>query len=118
MISQKRAILSLAVGVRQGEDFVALLLLASDHFNLPCCVLLEGATMREIDPTKNMAQLVLEHPQLARILWQQGIECAECMASQVDTLKDVARMYKLDLNLLIKQVHLLDETAGKSSSPG
>jgi hybrid cluster-associated redox disulfide protein len=74
--------------------------------------------MREIDPTKNMAQLILEYPQLARILWQQGIECAECMASQVDTLQDVARMYKLDLNLLIKQVHLLDATAGKSISPG
>lgn len=74
--------------------------------------------MKEIDPTKSMAQLVLEHPQLARILWQKGIECAECMASQVDTLRDVARMYKLDLNLLIKQVRLLDEAAEKPTSPG
>ena len=60
--------------------------------------------MREIDPTKNMAQLVREYPQLARILWQQGIECAECMASQVDTLWDVVRMYRLDMDLLLKQV--------------
>ncbi|MBF0160962.1 MAG: DUF1858 domain-containing protein [Magnetococcales bacterium] len=51
-----------------------------------------------------MAQLVREYPQLARILWQQGIECAECMASQVDTLWDVVRMYRLDMDLLLQQV--------------
>lgn len=72
--------------------------------------------MRKIDPTKSMAQLVCEYPQLARILWQQGIECAECMASQVDTLRDVARMYKLDLNLLIKQVDAMDETNDQNAS--
>lgn len=60
--------------------------------------------MDKIDSTKNMAQLIRENPQLAHILSRQGIECAQCMASQVDTLQDVARMYKLDLDLLIKQV--------------
>ncbi|MBF0098102.1 MAG: DUF1858 domain-containing protein [Magnetococcales bacterium] len=58
----------------------------------------------EIDPTKSMAQLVQEFPQLARLLWDQGIECAECMASQVDTLNDVARMYKLDIKKLIQHI--------------
>ncbi len=58
----------------------------------------------EIDPTKSMALLVQEFPQLARLLWDQGIECAECMASQVDTLNDVARMYKLDIKTLIQQI--------------
>ncbi|MBF0182986.1 MAG: DUF1858 domain-containing protein [Magnetococcales bacterium] len=66
----------------------------------------------EIDPTKSMAQLVQEFPQLARILWDQGIECAECMASQVDTLNDVARMYKLDIKRLIQQIH----SAGTSAT--
>lgn len=65
--------------------------------------------MKKIDPTKSMAELVHEYPHLARILWQQGIECAECMASQVDTLLDVARMYKLDINLLIAQVYALEK---------
>ncbi|MBF0460094.1 MAG: DUF1858 domain-containing protein [Magnetococcales bacterium] len=68
--------------------------------------------MKEIDPTKSMAQLVREYPHLARILWQQGIECAECMASQVDTLQDVARMYKLDMQHLIQQVYAMDRTVG------
>ena len=72
--------------------------------------------MREIDPTKNMAQLILEYPQLARILWQQGIECAECMASQVDTLQDVARMYKLDMDHLLKQIRASEEPMDNSSS--
>ncbi|MEO5362079.1 MAG: DUF1858 domain-containing protein [Magnetococcus sp. DMHC-8] len=73
--------------------------------------------MREIDPTQCMAQLIREYPHLARILWQQGIECAECMASQVDTLKDVARMYKLDLNLLVKQVHAMDGATQPTPPP-
>ena len=77
--------------------------------------------MRKIDLTKNMAQLLREYPQLARILSRQGIECAECMASQVDTLKDVARMYKLDLDHLIQQIHSPDGAAtditSTSSSP-
>lgn len=76
------------------------------------CFLLQIETMKKMDPTKNMAQLIREYPSLARILSQQGIECAECMASQVDTLKDVARMYKLDLDRLIKQVHALDGSVG------
>ncbi|WP_130470144.1 DUF1858 domain-containing protein [Candidatus Magnetaquicoccus inordinatus] len=62
----------------------------------------------EIDPTKSMAQLVQEFPQLARILWEKGIECSECMASQVDTLHDVARMYKLDIKSLIQQIQSAD----------
>lgn len=62
-----------------------------------------------------MAQLLREYPQLARILSQQGIECAECMASQTDTLEDVARMYNLDLSLLMKQIHSPDGTADASS---
>lgn len=61
--------------------------------------------MKTLDPTKNMAQLMREYPRLARLLLRKGIECGECMASQVDTLQDVARMYKLDLGRLIKQVH-------------
>lgn len=67
--------------------------------------------MKEIDLTKSMAQLIREYPQLAPILSRQGIECAECMASQEDTLEDVVRMYKLDLNLLIKQLHALEGVA-------
>ena len=65
--------------------------------------------MKEIDLTKCMAQLIREYPQLASILSRQGIECAECMASQEDTLEDVARMYRLDLDLLIKQLHALED---------
>jgi hybrid cluster-associated redox disulfide protein len=65
---------------------------------------LEKKMTGEIDPTKSMALLVQEFPQLARLLWDQGIECAECMASQVDTLNDVARMYKLDIKTLIQQI--------------
>ncbi len=73
--------------------------------------------MKKIDPTKSMTQLVHEYPHLARLLWQQGIECAECMASQKDTLMDVARMYKLDINLLIAQVYAMEEKTGAEKSP-
>lgn len=61
-------------------------------------------TMKKIDTKKNMAQLIREIPQLAQILSQKGIDCAECMASGVDTLEDVARMYKLNLNQLMEQL--------------
>ncbi|MEO5339663.1 MAG: DUF1858 domain-containing protein [Magnetococcus sp. MYC-9] len=73
--------------------------------------------MGEIDPTKCMAQLVREFPQLARILSQQGIECGECMASQVDTLRDVARMYRLDMERLLHQVQMADTTKQAAGTP-
>ncbi|MBF0400625.1 MAG: DUF1858 domain-containing protein [Magnetococcales bacterium] len=73
--------------------------------------------MNKIDPTKSMTQLIHEYPHLAHILWQQGIECAECMASQVDTLLDVARMYKLDINHLIEQVYAMGKSTDIKISP-
>ena len=78
---------------------------------------LQIETMKKIDPTKNMAQLLGEYPQLAQILSRQGIECAACLASQVDTLVDVTRMYRLDLNSLIKQVQAQGGDTAAGTSP-
>ena len=61
-------------------------------------------TMKKIDLTKNMAQLIHENPSIARVLARYEIDCAQCLASQVDTLPDVVRMYKLDLNQLLAQI--------------
>ncbi|MBF0371137.1 MAG: DUF1858 domain-containing protein [Magnetococcales bacterium] len=58
----------------------------------------------EIDLKKNMAELLQEFPQLGRILSERGIDCAACIAAQVDTLSDVARMYKLDMAWLLEQL--------------
>lgn len=53
---------------------------------------------------KNMAQIMREHPALAKVLSEMGIDCADCLASQVDTLADVVRMYRLDLNAVLERV--------------
>ncbi|MBF0272852.1 MAG: DUF1858 domain-containing protein [Magnetococcales bacterium] len=71
--------------------------------------------MGVIDVEKSMAQLMREHPGLARLLAVKGIDCGECLASEVDTLADVGRMYDLDLNALIAQINSLD---GDGNSAG
>lgn len=60
--------------------------------------------METIDLNKNIAQLMREHPALAQVLSEMGIDCADCLASQVDTLADVVRMYRLDLNAILERV--------------
>ncbi|MEO5332182.1 MAG: hypothetical protein H7839_09175 [Magnetococcus sp. YQC-5] len=62
--------------------------------------------MYVIDVNKNMAQLMREHPGLARILARRGIDCGECLASNVDTLADVARMYDLDVTALTEELRV------------
>ncbi|MBF0135948.1 MAG: DUF1858 domain-containing protein [Magnetococcus sp. DMHC-1] len=57
--------------------------------------------MTDIDTAKPMADLIQEHPEVGIILAEMGIECGNCLASQVDTLEDVARMYKLDMERLL-----------------
>ncbi|MBF0339966.1 MAG: DUF1858 domain-containing protein [Magnetococcales bacterium] len=68
--------------------------------------------MGVIDMGKNMAQLMREHPGLARLLALKGIDCGECLASEVDTLADVVRMYGLDLQTLMTEIQHAD-LAGK-----
>ncbi|MBF0447033.1 MAG: DUF1858 domain-containing protein [Magnetococcales bacterium] len=60
--------------------------------------------METIDLKKNMAQLLVEQPKLGDILSSHGIDCGSCIASQVDTLTDVVRMYKLDLNAILEKL--------------
>ncbi len=60
--------------------------------------------MKQIDRNKKMAELIQEVPQLGKILADLGIDCADCLASQVDTLLDVARMYQLDIDYLLDQI--------------
>ncbi|MBF0128275.1 MAG: DUF1858 domain-containing protein [Magnetococcales bacterium] len=57
---------------------------------------------RVIDVNKKMAQLMREHAGLAEFLALRGIDCGECLASEVDTLVDVARMYALDLEEMLE----------------
>ncbi len=63
--------------------------------------------MGVIDVSKKMAQLMREHPGLARLLALKGIDCGECLASEVDTLADVARMYGLEVTALIEEIDRL-----------
>jgi hypothetical protein len=60
--------------------------------------------MEKIDLKKNMAQLLVEWPKLGEILSSHGIDCGSCIASQVDTLPDVIRMYKLDLETILAKL--------------
>jgi hypothetical protein len=60
--------------------------------------------MEMIDLKKNMAQLLVEFPLLGEILSGHGIDCGSCIASQVDTLPDVVRMYKLDLDTILAKL--------------
>lgn len=57
--------------------------------------------MSKLDMNKSMAQLIRENPHLAGILRDRGIDCASCLASQVDTLADVLRTYRLDMHTLL-----------------
>ncbi|MBF0134389.1 MAG: DUF1858 domain-containing protein [Magnetococcales bacterium] len=63
--------------------------------------------MSNLDMNKNMAQLIRENPQLAEILRKRGIDCASCLASQVDTLADVVRTYNVDLQSLLTELEAL-----------
>jgi hypothetical protein len=60
--------------------------------------------MATIDLKKNMAQLLIECPKLGEILSSHGIDCGSCIAAQVDTLPDVVRMYKLDLETILAKI--------------
>ncbi|OSM04249.1 DUF1858 domain-containing protein [Magnetofaba australis] len=60
--------------------------------------------MMVIDRNRNMKELLAEYPELCVALERRGIECASCLAAQVDTLSDVGRMYKLDLDALLAEV--------------
>ncbi|MBF0381381.1 MAG: DUF1858 domain-containing protein [Magnetococcales bacterium] len=60
--------------------------------------------MEMIDLKKNMAQLLVEFPRLGEILSGHGIDCGSCIAAQVDTLPDVVRMYKLDLDTILAKL--------------
>ena len=51
-----------------------------------------------------MAQLLVEVPKLGEVLASHGIDCGSCIASQVDTLQDVVRMYKLDLQSILAKL--------------
>lgn len=60
--------------------------------------------MGTVDLTKSMTQLLVEWPKLGEILASHGIDCGSCMAAQVDTLPDVVRMYKLDLESILSKL--------------
>ena len=67
--------------------------------------------MPEIDLKKTMAELIQQNPEIGRVLREMGIECSDCIASQVDTLPDVVRMYNLDLNKLLARLQPPEEKA-------
>ncbi|MBF0421721.1 MAG: hypothetical protein HQL73_01875 [Magnetococcales bacterium] len=60
--------------------------------------------MSNLDLNKNMADLIRENPELARILRNRGIDCGSCLASQVDTLADVVRTYNVNLPELLAEL--------------
>ncbi|MGN7612140.1 hypothetical protein ACQZV8_08665 [Magnetococcales bacterium HHB-1] len=66
--------------------------------------------MANIDFKKNIAQLIREHPELGVVLAEMKIQCADCLASQVDTLNDVIRMYRLDAKELMARVEKAQKT--------
>ncbi len=69
--------------------------------------------MADIDPKRTMAELILDHPALARILAEKDINCGDCLVSQVETLEDMTRMYRLNLEQLMQQVR---EAEGKKNA--
>jgi hypothetical protein len=60
--------------------------------------------MKQIDCNKNMAELMQDHPALGAVLAELGIDCADCLASHVDTFADVVRMYQLDVESILARV--------------
>ncbi|ABK43335.1 hypothetical protein Mmc1_0816 [Magnetococcus marinus MC-1] len=65
---------------------------------------------------KSVSQLMEAYPGLEEALAKRGIECASCLASQVDTLGDVVRMYNIDAAGLLQEVEGL--SAEEAGLPG
>ncbi|MEG3639954.1 hypothetical protein [Magnetococcus sp. PR-3] len=69
--------------------------------------------MSEVPKKKSVSQLMAQYPGLEDALAKRGIECACCLASQVDTLSDVVRMYNINAQDLLQEVDGLSaEEAG------
>lgn len=62
--------------------------------------------MSTIDMKKSVAELIQQNPEVGRVLAEMGIECSDCIASQVDTLPDVVRMYNLNMDDLLSRIQV------------
>ena len=60
--------------------------------------------MADIDLDKSMAELIDEVPAVGAVLAQLGIACSDCIASGVDKLPDVVRMYNLDMQDILQKI--------------
>ena len=69
--------------------------------------------MATIDLKKTVAELIQQNPEVGRVLGEMGIECSSCIASQVDTLDDVVRMYSLNREDLLSRIQLSERSGGQ-----
>lgn len=66
--------------------------------------------MEPIDYRMSIEDLLRKRPKVKAVLLEMGIDCSDCIASQVETLLDVVRMYDLDLEKLLERIHTLETT--------
>ena len=57
--------------------------------------------------TKEMTicQLLMEHPNVAPILFEIGMHCLGCPSAQAESLEDAAMVHGLDAELLVEKIN-------------
>ena len=65
--------------------------------------------VRTVTPDTNIGDLVLWHPETAKILFALGMHCLGCPASGAETVRDAAEVHGLDAAVLVQK---LKEAAG------
>ncbi len=52
-----------------------------------------------------MIELICLYPQAQKILSKYGMHCRECMGSTTETIEHAAKMYNIDVSLLLTELH-------------
>jgi hybrid cluster-associated redox disulfide protein len=83
-----------------------------------CQEMLMAATL----PTKEMtvAEVLETWPETVEVFQALKTACVGCVMAPFDTLADVARIYELELDMVLEALHqaILTDPAGRPSAPG
>ncbi len=63
-----------------------------------------------------VAEALERCPQLGRVLSEMGLACCACFGAETDTLEQVARVYGLDPDLLLRTLNVAELLARSKAS--
>jgi len=62
----------------------------------------------KITRSKNIAELITEHPEVSEVLMAFGLNCVMCYASQYDTLEEGAKVHQMsdeEIDEMIEEIN-------------